>query len=66
MAGAPRALAIVNGTLAAALGLGLRAWLAGLVVFAVGHAAAAWAARSDPQVFDVARRALRLPAHFAV
>lgn len=65
MAGAPRGLAILNGTLAAAVGLGLRAWLAGLVLFAAGHLAAALAARSDPQVLDVARRALRLPAHFA-
>lgn len=64
MAGAPRTLAIVNGTLAAAVGLGLQAWLAGLVLFLVGHGAAAWAARGDPQVADVARRALRLPAHF--
>jgi len=29
MGGAPRAVAILNGTLAAALGLGLRLWLAG-------------------------------------
>ena len=31
MGGAPRAVAIVNGTLAAALGLGLRLWIAGLL-----------------------------------
>ena len=30
MGGAPRSVAILNGTLAAALGLGLRLWLAGL------------------------------------
>ena len=30
LGGAPRAVAILNGTLAAALGLGLRLWLAGL------------------------------------
>ena len=30
LGGAPRAIAILNGTLAAALGLGLRLWLAGL------------------------------------
>jgi len=62
MAGAPRSLAIVNGTLAAAVGLGLRAWLAGLVVFLAGHGLAAWAARSDVQFVEVARRHLRLPA----
>jgi type IV secretion system protein VirB3 len=61
LAGAPRGLAILNGTLAAALGLGLRAWIAGLVVFAVGHLAAAGAARRDPLVLEVLRRAVRLP-----
>jgi len=30
MGGAPRSIAIVNGTLAAALGIGLRLWIAGL------------------------------------
>lgn len=62
LAGAPRGLAILNGTLAAAVGLGLRAWLAGLMVFAVGHLAGMWAARGDPQVLEVVRRHLRLPA----
>lgn len=65
MAGAPRGLAILNGTLAAALGLGLRAWLAGLALFAAGHVGAVLAARHDPQIVDMARRALRLPAHFS-
>ena len=31
LGGAPRAIAIVNGTIAAALGLGLQMWLAGVV-----------------------------------
>jgi type IV secretory pathway TrbD component len=64
LGGAPRGIAILNGTLAAALGLGLRAWLAGLALWALGHALAVWAARWDPQVLDVARRHLRLPSHF--
>lgn len=63
LAGAPRALAIVNGTLAAALGMGLRAWAAGLGVWVVGHALAAWAARFDPQFLEVGLRHLRLPPH---
>ncbi|HZF41777.1 MAG TPA: conjugal transfer protein, partial [Sphingomonadaceae bacterium] len=33
LGGAPRALAIANGTLAAAIGLGLRLWLAGLAIW---------------------------------
>ena len=56
MGGAPRAVAIVNGTLAAALGLGLRLWLLGLAVGFVGHALAVWAAKSDPQCMDVFAR----------
>mgnify|MGYP001570157570 FL=1 len=61
LAGAPRALAIVNGTLAAALGLGLRLWLAGVAVWIVGHALGVLAARHDPDFVEVARRHLRLP-----
>src|SRR3546814_5513306 len=34
LGGAPRAIAILDGTLAAALGLGLRLWLVGLAVWA--------------------------------
>ena len=62
LGGAPRSLAIVNGTLAGAIGLGLRLWIAGLVIWAVGHAISVWAARRDPQFVDVARRHLRYPA----
>jgi type IV secretion system protein VirB3 len=62
LGGAPRGLAIANATLAGAIGLGLQLWVAGLVVFAVGHAVAVWAARHDPQFVDVARRHLRFPA----
>jgi len=61
LAGAPRALAIVNGTLAGAIGLGLRLWIAGLALWAIGHALAVWAARRDPHFVDVARRHLRYP-----
>jgi len=66
LAGAPRAVAIANGTLAAALGLGLRLWIAGLVVWAIGHLAAVWAAKRDAQFVDVVRRHVRYPAHLGV
>lgn len=66
MGGAPRAIAIANGTLAAAIGLGLRLWLVGLVLWLVGHLLAVWAARRDPQIADVARRHLRYPSWFGV
>ena len=50
LGGAPRAVAIANGTLAAAIGLGLRLWLVGLAMWAVGHFAAVWAAKRDRAV----------------
>jgi len=63
LGGAPRAVAIANGTLAGAVGLGLRVWLGGLVIWALGHAAAVWAAKRDAQFVDVARRHLRYPPY---
>ena len=66
LAGAPRGLAIAVGTLAAAIGLGLRLWLVGLLIWALGHGLAVWAARRDAQVLDVTRRHLRYPAHLRV
>ena len=61
LGGAPRAVAIANGTLAGAVGLGLRLWLAGLVIWVIGHMATVWAAKRDAQFVDVARRHLRYP-----
>ena len=66
LAGAPRAVAIANGTLAAAIGLGLRLWVAGIVIWLIGHVAAVWAAKRDAQFVDVVRRHLRYPAHLGV
>ncbi len=66
LGGAPRSLAIANATLAGAIGLGLRLWIAGVVIFALGHMIAVWAARRDPQFVDVARRHLRLPTYLRV
>lgn len=59
LAGAPRTVAIVNGTLAAALGLGLQLWIAGIVVWIVGHGAAVYAAKKDPAFMDVLVRHVR-------
>lgn len=66
LGGAPRAVAILNGTLAAAVGLGLRLWIAGLLLWLVGHGLAAWAARRDPLFVDVVRRHLRIPGRLGV
>jgi type IV secretion system protein VirB3 len=51
---------------AAALGLGLRLWIAGLLLWALGHAAAVWAAKRDPLFVETARRHLRIPTHLNV
>ncbi len=66
LGGAPRTVAIANGTLAAALGLGLRLWIPGIVIWAIGHTAAVWAARRDAQFVDVGRRHLRYPPYLRV
>ena len=63
LGGAPRAVAILNGTLAAAIGLGLRLWLAGAAIWLIGHLAAVWAAKRDPAFVEVVRRHLRYPQH---
>lgn len=59
MAGAPRGLAILNGTIAAAVGLGLQMWIAGLVLAVLGHAAAVYAAKKDPAFVEVGVRHLK-------
>ncbi len=65
LGGAPRGLAIVNGTIAAAIGLGLQQWLAGLVLWAAGHSLAVFAARRDPHFAPVLLRHLRQKGYLA-
>jgi len=65
LGGAPRAIAILNGTLAAALGIGLQQWIAGLVVWAFGHTLAVLAAKRDPDFASVLARHLRQKGHLA-
>ncbi|MDB5670519.1 MAG: Conjugal transfer protein TrbD [Alphaproteobacteria bacterium] len=59
LGGAPRAIAILNGTAAAALGLGLQQWIAGLALWAIGHTLAVFAAKRDPDFGPVLARHLR-------
>ena len=49
LGGAPRTVAIANGTLAAAVGLGLQLW----------HSLAVWGAQADPQFMAVFLRHLK-------
>ena len=65
LGGAPRGVAIVNGTVAAALGLGLQQWIAGLVVWAIGHTLALFAAKRDPDFAPVLMRHLRQWGHLS-
>ena len=65
LGGAPRTIAIVNGTLAAALGIGLQQWIVGLVVWASGHTLAVLAAKRDPDFASVLARHLRQKGHLA-
>jgi len=65
LGGAPRGVAIVNGTVAAALGLGLQQWIAGLIVWALGHTLAVFAAKRDPDFAPVLVRHLRQKGHLA-
>lgn len=62
LGGAPRTIAIVNGTVAAALGLGLQMWIAGLVIWIAGHSLAVFAAKRDPSFAPVLARHLRQKA----
>jgi type IV secretion system protein VirB3 len=59
LAGAPRNFAILNGTFAAAIGLGLRLWIAGLIVWLAGHTLAVWVTRKDPAFLIVLSRHAR-------
>jgi len=62
LGGAPRGIAILNGTLAAAIGLGLQQWIAGAVLWLAGHSIAVFAARRDPDFAAVIARHLRQKA----
>lgn len=65
LGGAPRTLAIANGTLAAALGLGLQMWIPGLVIWAACHTLAVLSARYDPDFVAVLLRHLRQKAYLS-
>ncbi|MBO9357437.1 conjugal transfer protein TrbD [Bordetella petrii] len=66
LGGAPRTVAIANGTLAAAVGLGLQLWLPGVACWFVGHMLTVWGARADVQFMQVFGRHVKHPALFDV
>lgn len=65
LGGAPRPIAILNGTLAAALGLGLQQWVAGLMLWVLGHTGAVLAAKRDPDFLPVLLRHLKQRGHLS-
>jgi type IV secretion system protein VirB3 len=65
LGGAPRGIAILNGTLAAAMGLGLQQWVAGLLLWLAGHSLAVFAARRDPDFAAAVARHLRQKAYLS-
>jgi len=66
LGGVPRSVAIVNGTLAAAVGIGLQLWAAGLVLAVLGHGLALWGTKRDAQFMDVFARHLKHPSFLDV
>jgi type IV secretion system protein VirB3 len=65
LGGSPRGIAILNGTLAAAMGLGLQQWAAGILLWLTGHSLAVFAARRDPDFAPVLARHLRQKVYFS-
>lgn len=61
MGGVPRAFAILNATVGAAIGLGLQQPLIGLPLWAIVQMAGAYAAARDPWFLDTWPRALAKP-----
>ncbi len=59
LAGAPRSFAILNGTLAASIGLGLGCGSPALLIWLAGHAVAVWVTRKDPAFLTVLSRHAR-------
>ncbi len=62
LGGAPRSIALLNGTVAAALGLGLQQFLPGLLIWVAGHSLSVFAAKRDPDFAGTLLRHLRQKA----
>ena len=65
LGGAPRSLAILIGTIAAAVALGLQLWIPGLLIWLIAHPIAVWAGRKDSHFVEVLRRHVRYPGHLS-
>ena len=63
IAGVPRALAIINGTMATGFGLSFHSWWV-LPIFFIIHIAAVLAHKKDPQAFEVFQRHVRHKTYY--
>jgi type IV secretory pathway TrbD component len=59
IAGVPRMMAVLNGTLTAVLSLGLQAPVIGIPLGLVIHAGGYWLNKRDPYFFDALKRHIR-------
>ncbi len=59
LGGAPRTAAILNGTLAAALGLGLQLAVVGIIYWVISHSLSVYFAKRDPKFMDVLARHIK-------
>jgi len=59
IAGVPRMMAVLNGTLTAVLSLGLQVPLIGIPLGLAVHAAAYWLNKRDPYFFEALKRHIR-------
>jgi type IV secretory pathway TrbD component len=66
LGGVPRAFAILNATIAAAIAFGLQQPLIGAPLWAICQGAAAWAAHADPWFLESWPRHLSKPSYFDV
>ena len=66
LGGVPRAFAILNATMGAAIGLGLQQPFIGFPLWAILQGGAAWAAARDPWFLETWPRHFAKPSYFGV
>lgn len=64
LGGVPRQMALVNGTLGAAMVIGLHSWI-GIPLCLVIHLAAVVATKKDPQFFDCFKRHINQKSYYS-
>ncbi|MGE5607302.1 MAG: VirB3 family type IV secretion system protein [Bacteroidota bacterium] len=64
LGGVPRTIAIMNGSIGAALGLGAQSWYV-IPICIVTHILAVIATKKDPQFFDCLRRHMKLKSYYS-